>query len=406
MLTGLCCVTIKYRLFVYSLYHRSTNKVENLRAEDEWNPWGEELHRSAALRSAAKYQRNTSVVDSSRTVEIWGKAAIGLYTWQHIFNGQLLPKAGGAWSYGYQRVGDIKFKFRTGPGIAPSTVPSDVTHVLLVLNGRTPEKIKAAKVWLNSLPSFSKLQKAAAIVLGDEDCSGNMWLLPYVASRGGLLSAVFLVYDTALVDGKEFFQWPLGVATYRGFPKASASTVDITSKRPYLCNFLGTVYKGSSREELVSVLRSDNIGKQCFVKHRNEWQPLETRESLEMYTLALEHSDLTLNPVGKNPECYRIYEAASYGSVPVVEDRLVSSQCATAEDGGPLRLLKKYGAPFVYVRNWTVELPRVLERERRLSVQEKVKRRRNLIAWYEGFKRSMKEELVKVIQWKFFDKAL
>lgn len=46
-----------------------------------------------------------------------------------------------------------------------------------------------------------------------------------------------------------------------------------------------------------------------------------------MYQYALSLSDLTLNPVGMNTECYRIYEAMAHGSVPVVEDKTTPGLC-------------------------------------------------------------------------------
>lgn len=104
-------------------------------------------------------------------------------------------------------------RFRTGPGIVPSTVPQDATHVVLVLNGRAPEKVAAARTWLDALPGFRKLRGVAVVLLGSEACTGNAWLLPYLRSRGGPVAAAFVVYDTALVDDAEVFQWPLGVAT-------------------------------------------------------------------------------------------------------------------------------------------------------------------------------------------------
>lgn len=58
----------------------------------------------------------------------------------------------------------------------------------------------------------------ALVVLGSEQCD-NQWLRPFLRSRGGLVDVIFLVYDSPLVDGKEVLQWPLGVATYRGFPQ-------------------------------------------------------------------------------------------------------------------------------------------------------------------------------------------
>ncbi|KAH8031868.1 hypothetical protein HPB51_021057 [Rhipicephalus microplus] len=86
-------------------------------------------------------------------------------------------------------------------------------HLVLVLNGREPTKVAAAQAWLDALPSFHRLKGVAVVLLGDEACSANTWLLPYLKSRGGRVSAAFIIYDTPLVDDVEVFQWPLGVAT-------------------------------------------------------------------------------------------------------------------------------------------------------------------------------------------------
>ena len=37
-------------------------------------------------------------------VEIWGKAAIGLYLWEHIIEGPLEERLGGAWRYGEKQI--------------------------------------------------------------------------------------------------------------------------------------------------------------------------------------------------------------------------------------------------------------------------------------------------------------
>lgn len=358
----------------------------------EWNPWGEELSRSNSSRLA-------------HTIEIWGKAAIGLYLWEHIFNGKLEPKGDGSWSYGFRKVGNLKFKFRTGPWIVPTTVPQDVTHVVLVLNGREPTKVAAARAWLDALPSFRRLKGVAVVLLGDEACSANTWLLPYLKSHGGRVSAAFIVYDTPLVDDVEVFQWPLGVATYRGFPKAPSTLLASEGQRPYPCNFVGTVYPGSSREELLRVL--GDRGAPCYLNTRNEWRPLETKESLESYLLALKLSDVTLNPAGKNPECYRIYEALEFGSLPVLEDRTVSPGCARADDAnGTFRLLKKHKAPLVFVKNWTLELMPILEKEIGMKPQERVDRRQAIVSWYSSFKHAMRDRFVRVLTDKFFGEEI
>lgn len=44
----------------------------------------------------------------------------------------------------------------------------------------------------------------------------------------------------------------------------------ITSNRPYLCNFLGTVYKNSSREILMQVLKQSSLEKECITVAREK----------------------------------------------------------------------------------------------------------------------------------------
>jgi len=125
------------------------------------------------------------------------------------------------------------------------------------------------------------------------------------------------------------------------------------------------------------------------------------------YIEVLRNSDLTLNPAGKNAECYRIYEAMSVGSVPVVEDGAGAASCGTASaaDGHRvvLRLLKRHDAPVMYVSDWRRDLPALLRRERRMSPADVVARRLGVVGWYRKFRRKMRDTLVRVVRRKFFD---
>lgn len=122
-----------------------------------------------------------------------------------------------------------------------------------------------------------------------------------------------------------------------------------------------------------------------------------------MYMRALAQSDLTLNPVGVNTECYRLYEAMSYGSVPVIEDVMTPGNCGKSATSNslPLRLLKDQQAPVIFIKDWT-ELKPLLQREATLSQEYKTKRRKNVIFWYANFKWKMRDRLVRVIEEKFF----
>lgn len=132
----------------------------------------------------------------------------------------------------------------------------------------------------------------------------------------------------------------------------------------------------------------------------HRWLPQETADSLRRYQTALAQSELTLCPVGINTESYRIYEACSYGSVPVVEDVMTPGSCA-AGPSSPLRLLKAAGAPFIFISDWK-ELPAILQRERGMTQEQRVDRRRRLLEWYSSFRQQMKERFTEVIEETFF----
>ncbi|XP_049783187.1 ribitol-5-phosphate xylosyltransferase 1-like isoform X2 [Schistocerca cancellata] len=288
-----------------------------------------------------KINLNSETTDKRSNVEIWGKAAIAKYLWHHILDGKVENGEGGLVETGFKILHGINFTYRYGPGLIQTTVPSDVEKLVLVLNGRSEEKINVAKQWLDYVPLYKKLTHIAVVLLGDEGCS-NDWLLPYMKSRGGRIDVAFLVYDSPLIDNVQFYQWPLGVAM---------------------------------------------------------WQPNETPETLKIYMSAILKSDLTLSPVGKNTECYRIYEAMSLGSVPVVEDVVTPGNCDTTADS-PLRLLKQYGAPIIYVKSWH-QLHIVLHQESQLTVEEKAARRIQVTEWYRNFKTHMSASFVQVIEKKF-----
>lgn len=142
-------------------------------------------------------------------------------------------------------------------------------------------------------------------------------------------------------------------------------------------------------------------GEQCLFNYSlSRWLPLETEDSLKYYMDSLLQSDLTLCPVGRNTECYRIYEAMSLGSVPVVEDLQTDGNCDVSA-AAPLRLLKQYGAPITYVKSW-YELSELLKKEAELTLEEKIERRTALVNWYRSFKWNLSNHFINVIKQKFF----
>lgn len=140
----------------------------------------------------------------------------------------------------------------------------------------------------------------------------------------------------------------------------------------------------------------------CFISLLLRWLPLETEDSLKYYMDSLLKSDLTLCPVGKNTECYRIYEAMSLGSVPVIEDVQTDGNCDTVSEKTPLRLLKHGYAPVIYVKSW-YELFELLKEETKLTLEEKIERRTAVVNWYVNFKKNLGKHFIEIIKQTFFN---
>ncbi|XP_024082190.1 UDP-D-xylose:ribitol-5-phosphate beta1,4-xylosyltransferase-like isoform X2 [Cimex lectularius] len=282
-----------------------------------------------------------------RDIQIWAKAAIAEYLWFHILNGHTESFYNGFYNNGNITLNGLTFYYLSGPGYIQTTVPQTVEYLILILNGHTLEHVTNALNWLEYIPQLTSLKKLAVIVLGSENCEDN-WITKYLKSKGGPIDVLFMVYDSPLIDNKEVYQWPLGVATYRHFPKYNATQVNLFKKRKYTCNFVGTVYKGSSREALRSILNHSSFKHNCLLVDRDVWPAKETKTSLNRYINILNSSDFTLCPTGANTECYRIYEAISLGSTPIVEDVMTPGKCVA-----PLRLLKKYNPPIIFIKDWS-----------------------------------------------------
>ncbi|EDV29740.1 uncharacterized protein TRIADDRAFT_19905 [Trichoplax adhaerens] len=337
-----------------------------------------------------------------RSVEIWGKAAIGEYLWRHVFNETIINKIDerGAVSVGTDIINDVGFKFLSGPGIIQQNSGKDSENVILILNGRSSDKIKFAKTWLEHLPSLKKLRNVALVMLGNERCD-NKWIDPYVNDNRYKVRIVHLVYDDPRIDQQKFYQWPLGVATYRGFPLVSSMEVDITSQRRYICNFLGTVYNNSTRQKLQEIFLKNSLGDICYSNFRPRWLSMETKASSLLYQKVLRQSDITLCPIGFNSETYRIYEACSLGSIPVIEDVVAPGNCDSSLSSSPFRLLKKLKAPFIFIKDWS-ELPAIIRKESAMSENDKIIRRKLLLHWYHSFKIYLRNHYIKTIKENFF----
>ena len=105
------------------------------------------------------------------------------------------------------------YRFFSGPGIAPQSIPKDSSNAVLVLNGREASKVFVARRWLDYIVEHSsQFSNVAVVLLGNEQCN-NSWIMKYMSRSGGPVKAAFVVYDSPDVDNDVFYQWPLGVAT-------------------------------------------------------------------------------------------------------------------------------------------------------------------------------------------------
>lgn len=125
------------------------------------------------------------------------------------------------------------------------------------------------------------------------------------------------------------------------------------------------------------------------------WLPNESKESRAEYLSILQDSDFTLNPVGENTECYRIYEAVELGSIPIVEDNMTPGLCVSS-----LRLLKKFNPPFVFIKNWK-NLPEVLQTDN-LNFKNIIEQRIKLLLWYDIFKKNVATYFLNILKESFF----
>lgn len=247
------------------------------------------------------HQIEKAVNKSYCQIEIWSKASIGDYLWEHILNARIDKNEGN----GYYRFGKIEdqnlsFKYRSGYSITPVLLEDfllrklailKVFNLILVLNGRTKSNVEIAESYLNQISKFKNKLNLVVILLGNEYCF-NDWIKKHLKINDGPIDLMFVVYDWKSVDNLNIFQWPLGVATYRNFPLVHTNKDLIKKERKYVCNYLATIYRNSSREELLNLLKDKK--EKCLVNARMEWKSNESEESAAEYQEALRYKSFNI----------------------------------------------------------------------------------------------------------------
>jgi hypothetical protein len=276
--------------------------------------------------------------------------------------------------YAKATIDNVTLVCRTGGPTSPEL--DFARYVILVISAQSWDTRKIAASWLKEVRSLKNLVSLGIVLKGSERCT-NDWLLPYLKDQTVFrIRFMFTIYGYSYGYGKgigfpqdRLFLWPLGVAAIRGFPKATLRPVLAEpegAKRKYLCNFLGTLHSHAlARKQVVRILRDPRHKHwKCFLKYRDEWTKSESHQSMAQYVDTLKNTDFTLCPAGNNVESFRIYEAMSFGSVPVLLHDVVIKkgdlQDSTYKCTGAFELLKFHSAPVIWLNSWS-ELPTVME---------------------------------------------
>ena len=299
----------------------------------DYNYWGplDNVH----VKSLSNKQLSNEPLDF---IEIWSKAAMGIYLWEHILTGELSKKSP-FYQYGFRKVDRFIVKFRSGPSITPQSLvnylffaarPKDSKNMIFVLNGQSKDKMEFVKQWLAKIQNLSSRKDSqtsvnSPAILNGQEFGLSDWIKKYLKSND--------------------------VAIYRNFP--DLNKLISSAERSYTCDFDGTV-SNSSRVELMNVLKTFDKGV-CIAKSSPEWKLNENNEAIEFYLQALRLSNLT--PAGINYELHRDAQALSHGSSPMVKQNSnqLKDQKSNYDPYSAYRLSKKINAPVIYISNWTHE---------------------------------------------------
>ena len=222
--------------------------------------------------------------------------------------------------------------------------------------------------------------------------------------------------------------WPLGPKTISGFPSRlleQEEEGDEDEQRPLLLNLQVSINQEKATRMQTWLVtteycRSLPAGR-CYV-HNNDFTykvvsviesytaiplrslPFFANPTSTEYLPLLLSSTFTLCPAGKNPEQYRIWEAMMAGSIPIVEDPVVSltpamhSAYAATFRCTPLdvhRVLKKYKAPVIFIMDWR-DLPALLDGMGEAEVREK---RREMKRWFRELKVELRREIMERVKY-------
>ena len=344
-------------------------------------------------------ENSTEMHHLENVIEIFGKTSVAKYFWSHIFEGDLKQLTGSLVQEGEIVIDSILLKFRNGYHLKPDVLNSSIGNVVLILNGDD----KTSKIWFDYLlgGTFPYLQNLALIIRGNPSCENEFYKLHYEKLQK--VKFIYTVYDIDLVDHRNIYHWPLGVDSYNDFPLISKRDINAARKRKYKCSFINSVDKSPSQYQLNEILRI-HPEFNCFQITSHKLKPIRAITNYsEMYRFLLKESDLILCPMEDNPEVHCIYEALSYGSVPIIKDVIRRHPCfkkGGLHNGSFFTLLKQSKAPVIFIKRWEDLVP-VFQKESFLSQEMVVMRRKIILDWYQTFREQQKENFLNSLRKHF-----
>jgi hypothetical protein len=262
--------------------------------------------------------------------------------------------------------------------------------------------------------AYPRFNKVGFLTLSGEGCNNggdSAWIKE--KTKFG-----FLTYgDCTLVDHKRYFTMPLGPSVDNDFPLNIPRThIKSSVKRNYLLNLMVSITV-EKPTRLQAWLAASQVcqGKRCYIQQSNLLLKILQKvddylgtslsqyltSSSGSYAKILADSKFTLCPSGKNPEQYRIWEALSAGSIPIIEkvDDLIPGtfwhpslpelwRCRPSDIH---RILKELKAPVLFVNDWKSDLKSTIENVKLETLQVE------MLDWYTNMLHHMTAQMLEQV---------
>lgn len=192
------------------------------------------------------------------------------------------------------------------------------------------------------------------------------------------------------LNPEKYLPWPLGPAWWKGWK--TPILLNPISRRPILAAFRGAL---NTHEEIEDMKRIVHGIKDVVVEDSGKWIGNDNATSAQRYQELLSTSKFAINLAGRNPNCYRVFEAVLSGAIPILFVKSGKYDCYdnwAAVYGNPIHTAWKWipKSPFEILESME-ELPTRLKKISDSAVDE---RGPELDIWYTTWRQSFRYKLV------------